>query len=115
MLDRLTQLVPGWRERSAADLGVTLVELLAYVGDQLSYWQDAVATEAYLETARRRTSLRRHGAAGRLRRARRLQRARVGSAAGDRRTGRPRLAQTGTRFYTRVPGAPGADRAGLAG
>jgi hypothetical protein len=60
ILDRLTQLVPGWRERSVADLGVTLAELLAYVGDQLSYQQDAVATEAYLETARRRTSLRRH-------------------------------------------------------
>jgi hypothetical protein len=60
ILDRLTQLVPGWRERSSADLGVALAELLAYVGDQLSYQQDAIATEAYLETARRRTSLRRH-------------------------------------------------------
>jgi hypothetical protein len=60
ILDRLTHLVPDWRERSAADLGVTLAEILAYMGDHLSYWQDAVATEAYLETARRRTSLRRH-------------------------------------------------------
>ena len=60
ILDRITQLVPGWRERSAADLGVTLAELIAYAGDQLSYRQDAVATEAYLDTARRRTSLRRH-------------------------------------------------------
>ncbi len=60
ILDRITQLLPRWRERSAADLGVTLAELIAYAGDQLSYRQDAVATEAYLETARRRTSLRRH-------------------------------------------------------
>jgi hypothetical protein len=60
ILDRITQLVPGWRERSAADLGVTLAELIAYTGDQLSYRQDAIATEAYLQTARRRTSLRRH-------------------------------------------------------
>jgi hypothetical protein len=36
------------------------VELLAYVGDYLSYRQDAVATEAYLGTARRRASARRH-------------------------------------------------------
>jgi hypothetical protein len=36
------------------------VELLAYVGDQLSYYQDAVANEAYLETARQRVSVRRH-------------------------------------------------------
>ena len=39
---------------------MTLVELLAYSADQLSYYQDAVATEAYLGTARRRASVRRH-------------------------------------------------------
>jgi hypothetical protein len=60
MLDRLSLVAPGWRERSPADLGVALVELLAYVGDSLSYFQDAVATEAYLGTARRRVSVRRH-------------------------------------------------------
>ena len=60
MLDRLNVLMPQWRSREAADLGVVLVELLAYVGDQLSYFQDAVATEAYLGTARRRVSVRRH-------------------------------------------------------
>ena len=60
MLDRLALLMPEWRERHAADLGVTLVELLAYTGDHLSYYQDAVATEAYLDTARRRISVRRH-------------------------------------------------------
>ena len=60
MLDRMSVLLPEWRNRNAADLGITLVELLAYVGDHLSYQQDAVATEAYLGTARRRTSLRRH-------------------------------------------------------
>ena len=60
MLDRMTALMPQWRERNPADLGVTLVELLAYVGDHLSYQQDAVATEAYLGTARRRVSVRRH-------------------------------------------------------
>ncbi|HMC54293.1 MAG TPA: putative baseplate assembly protein [Gemmatimonadaceae bacterium] len=60
LIDRLTQLIPGWQERSAADFGVVLAELLAYAGDHLSYQQDAVATEAYLETARSRHSLRRH-------------------------------------------------------
>lgn len=60
MLDRMSVLLPEWRSRNAADLGITLVELLAYAGDHLSYQQDAVATEAYLGTARRRTSLRRH-------------------------------------------------------
>ena len=60
MLDRMDQLVPGGQERNPADFSVALVELLAHVGDQLSDWQDAVATEAYLDTARRRISLRRH-------------------------------------------------------
>jgi hypothetical protein len=60
MLDRASLLLPSWRERSPADLQVVLVELLAYVGDHLSYYQDAVATEAYLGTARRRVSVRRH-------------------------------------------------------
>ena len=60
MLDRLASLMPDWAERNPADLGVTLVELLAYVADRLSYRQDAIATEAYLGTARRRVSVRRH-------------------------------------------------------
>jgi hypothetical protein len=60
MLDRMAVLAPGWTERNAADLGVALVELLAYVGDHLSYQQDAVATESYLGSARRRVSVRRH-------------------------------------------------------
>jgi hypothetical protein len=39
---------------------VALVELLAYAGDELSYYQDAVASESYLETAMQRISVRRH-------------------------------------------------------
>lgn len=60
ILDRLAQIMPDWKERHVPDLGITLVELLAYVGDHLSYYQDAVATEAYLDTARQRISVRRH-------------------------------------------------------
>jgi baseplate J-like protein len=60
MLDRLSAITPDWRERNPADAHVALVELLAYVGDHLSYYQDAVATEAYLGTARKRISVRRH-------------------------------------------------------
>jgi hypothetical protein len=60
MLDRLSLLAPAWQERNPADLGVVIVEMLAYVGDQLSYRQDVIATEAYLGTARLRTSARRH-------------------------------------------------------
>ena len=60
MLDRMSVVAPDWRDRNPADLQIALVEMLAYVGDHLSYAQDAVATEAYLGTARRRASVRRH-------------------------------------------------------
>ena len=60
IVDRLAQTMPAWTETHAADIGVTLVEILAYVGDDLSYYQDTVATEAYLATARQRISVRRH-------------------------------------------------------
>jgi len=60
ILDRLSVIMPDWEERNPADLGTVLVELLAYTADHLSYYQDAVATEAYLGTARKRVSMRRH-------------------------------------------------------
>ncbi|MGK5446015.1 putative baseplate assembly protein [Streptomyces radiopugnans] len=60
VMERLALTAPDWTERNPADLGTTLVELLAYTADQISHQQDAVATEAYLDTARRRVSVRRH-------------------------------------------------------
>ena len=78
MLDRLAVVMPDWSERNPADLGVALVELLAYVGDQLE-----------LPPGRGRDrGVPRHGAParlgapprppGRLLDARRLQRPRLG-------------------------------------
>jgi hypothetical protein len=60
VLDRLSLIMPDWKERNPADVGVMLVELLAYAGDHLSYYQDSAATEAYLGTTRRRISAARH-------------------------------------------------------
>ena len=60
LLDHLAARAPGSAPFEVASVESTLVETLAYVGDYLSYFQDAVATEAYLGTARRRISLRRH-------------------------------------------------------
>ncbi|HVJ18013.1 MAG TPA: putative baseplate assembly protein, partial [Polyangiaceae bacterium] len=56
----MSTLLPDWTERNPADLGVTLVEVMSAAADYLSYYQDAVATEAYLGTARQRISVRRH-------------------------------------------------------
>jgi hypothetical protein len=77
--------------------------LVAYVGDQLSYQQDAVATEAYLLTARSRISLRRHAL---------LVDYRVHDGANARAFVCVSVAvpvfmdHTVTRFYTITPGAP---------
>jgi hypothetical protein len=60
LLHHLQALAPDSAALPPASLETTLVEALAYVGDYLSYYQDAVATEAYLATARQRISLRRH-------------------------------------------------------
>lgn len=60
MLDRMALTAPDWKSRNAADLGNTLVEMLAYVGDHLSYQQDAVQTEGYFDLARHRISVKRH-------------------------------------------------------
>lgn len=60
MIDRFGALVPGWTEPGAASPEITLIEMLAHAADRLSYAQDAVATEAYLDTARLRVSAKRH-------------------------------------------------------
>ena len=61
LLDLIAQRNPAWQERLPADLGITLVELFAYAGDLLSYWQDAgPVTESYLDTCQHRVSAARH-------------------------------------------------------
>jgi|AraplaMF_Col_mMF_1032025.scaffolds.fasta_scaffold00035_119 hypothetical protein len=61
MLDRMATTIPAWTERNPADLGMTLVELLSFVGDDLSWRQEDAHTEAFLGRARRRASVRRLG------------------------------------------------------
>jgi hypothetical protein len=114
ILDRLNQLLPGWGgSATEADLGVALAELIAYVGDYLSYQQDAVATEAYLETARRRVSLRRHALLVDYHvhegcNARAWIQLTVGGNPGDAIF----LDKTTTRFYTFAPGMPSSLKVG---
>lgn len=60
ILDRVAVLCPDWADRTPADLGSALVDLMAFTADRLSYEQDAAAAEAYLATARKRVSVRRH-------------------------------------------------------
>ena len=51
---------PDWQDRLEADAGMMLVEVMSALGDELSYYQDRVAREGYLETATQRRSLRHH-------------------------------------------------------
>ncbi len=60
MLDRISAILPDWKEHNPADMQMALVEAVAYAADYLSYYQDAVGTEAYLGTSRQRISMRRH-------------------------------------------------------
>jgi len=52
-----SQRYPSWQERSEADFGMMFMETLCALGDELSYFQDRVATEAKLLTATQRRSL----------------------------------------------------------
>jgi hypothetical protein len=60
MLDSISHELPAFTERHEADVGIAVIDVLAFAADHLSYFQDAVATEAYLQTARRRVSVQRH-------------------------------------------------------
>ncbi len=53
--------LPEWKEyRSQADFGNVLLQLFAHMGDILSYYQDRIANESFLGTARERRSIIQH-------------------------------------------------------
>ena len=61
MRDQIPQKLPEWRDfANEADFGNALLELFAHVGDILSYYQDRVANESFLGTARTRRSVIEH-------------------------------------------------------
>jgi Baseplate J-like protein len=60
VLDLIPSKLPEWTDRSEADFGVVLVELFAYMADILSYYQDRIANEAFLNTAQERRSVIEH-------------------------------------------------------
>lgn len=60
MLDRLPSTIPQYWDRAEADFGIAVIDLLAYVGDRLSYYQDRVGAESQLISARSRESVAGH-------------------------------------------------------
>jgi len=61
MFNRMAQVAPELKERNPADVGVAIVETLAYVADQFAFQQDALSAEGYLNRLRSRISARRLG------------------------------------------------------
>jgi hypothetical protein len=55
--DFSAQRYPRWDERSEADLGMVMIEVMSAVADDLSYSQDRIAAEATLDTATQRRSI----------------------------------------------------------
>ena len=60
LIGAMQERVPGWRPTSEADLDQVLIDLVAADADEISDFQDRVANEACLATARKRVSLARH-------------------------------------------------------
>jgi len=57
MLALASQKFPKWTDHSPNDPGVALLELFAYMGDMLFYYQDRIANESFLDTATERRSV----------------------------------------------------------
>lgn len=57
LLNLIPILMPEYTDLSESDAGVMMVELNAYIGDILSYYQDRRANEVYLPTATQRQSV----------------------------------------------------------
>jgi hypothetical protein len=60
LIAAMQERVPDWRPTSEADLDQVLIDLIAADADESSDFQDRVANEGYLATARKRVSLARH-------------------------------------------------------
>src|SRR5215510_4551477 len=61
MRDQIPSKLPEWKDfANEADFGNVLLELFAHLGDILSYYQDRVANESFLGTARTRRSVIEH-------------------------------------------------------
>ncbi|OPY74167.1 MAG: Baseplate J-like protein [Syntrophorhabdus sp. PtaU1.Bin002] len=61
MRELIPERLPNWKDyTSEADFGNVLLQLFAHMGDILSYYQDRIANESFLGTARTRQSIIHH-------------------------------------------------------
>lgn len=57
LLAYASQRIPEWTSRSPADFGLMLVEVFAYFGDIVSFYQDRIQNEGFISTATLRSSV----------------------------------------------------------
>lgn len=60
MLQFASLRLPEWTDRSSADLGMLMVDLFAFMGDVVLYYQDRLANESFLGFATERRSIIEH-------------------------------------------------------
>ena len=57
MIEMLKKKIPEYSDFSSSDMGIVMIELMAHGLDVLSYYNDKVANELFLETATERESV----------------------------------------------------------
>jgi uncharacterized phage protein gp47/JayE len=57
LVARIPVYLPEWTSQSMSDFGIVMLQMFAYTSDQLSYYLDRLAGEAFLATATQSTSI----------------------------------------------------------
>ena len=57
LIARVKANLPAWSGNDPADIGVAIIEAVAYMGDIANYYIDRVANESFLQTATQRSTL----------------------------------------------------------
>ena len=57
MINQLKAKIPEYSDFSSSDMGIVLIELLAYQLDSLSYYIDKITNELFLDTAYEKESV----------------------------------------------------------
>jgi hypothetical protein len=57
LFDFATLRLPEWTDRNPSDFGALMVDVFAYMGDVVLYYQDRLANESFLDTAHERASI----------------------------------------------------------
>ena len=57
LISRIPSLIPEWTTRDPSDFGITMIELMSYMGDVIHFHVDRAANDSYLDTATTRSAV----------------------------------------------------------